>query len=116
VAVIADLQRLILLAVVIDAVVVVIVVVVVVVVAGEHVAGLVDETLPRDRDACCFSRGRRDTGQIRGRLGAMSAGVPPSCTGITAATATTAEAAAATPAASAGLSSASLLLSNDNAT
>jgi len=114
VAIIVSLQRLILLAVVID--VVVDVVVVVVVVAGEHVAGLVGETLPRNRDACCFSRGRRDTGQIRGRLGAMSTGVPPSCTGITAATATTAEAAAATPAASAGLSFASLLLSNDNAT
>jgi len=115
VAIIAGLQQLILLAVVID-VVVVVVVIVVVVVAGEHVAGLVGEPLPRNRDACCFSRGRRDTGQIRGRLGAMSAGIPPSCTGITAATATTAEAAAATPAASAGLSFASLLLSNDNAT
>lgn len=72
-----------------------------------------EDPLSRDRDTCYVSRGRRDTGQIRGRLGAMSAGVSSSPTGITA-TATAAD--AATPAATTTLSSALLLLPNDNAT
>lgn len=84
--------------VVVDVVVVIVVgggcevVVVVVVVGATRVARLVGEPRPRRRSACCFSRGWRDTGQIRGRLGAMSspAGVTTTTAAAAAAVATTA--------------------------
>lgn len=84
--------------VVVDVVVVIVVgggcevVVVVVVVGAARVARLVGEPRPRRRSACCFSRGWRDTGQIRGRLGAMSspAGVTTTTAAAAAAVATTA--------------------------
>lgn len=85
--------------VVVDVVVVIVVgggcevVVVVVVVGATRVARLVGEPRPRRRSACCFSRGWRDTGQIRGRLGAMS-----SPAGVTTTTAAAAAAAVATTA------------------
>ena len=90
----------------------IVVIVVVVVVIAAYVTRLVRETLSSNHNTCYFSRGRRDTGQIRGRLGAMSAGVPPSCVGITA----SAAAATTTALATATLSFDSLLLPNDNAT
>ena len=71
----------------------VVVVVVIVVVGATRVARLVREPRPRRRSACCFSRGWRDTGQIRGRLGAMS-----SPAGVTTTTAAAAAAAVATTA------------------
>lgn len=84
--------------VVVDVVVVIVVgggcevVVVVVVVGATRVARLVGEPRPRRKSACCFSRGWRDTGQIRGRLGAMSspAGVTTTTAAAAAAVATTA--------------------------